>query len=86
MSVMADLASLAELDHQQAKEIVSAQTNIELTTLRGGFAVEQELLQLENLIRTEATLRLEIYNSCREHAAVCGTIPRGAGKGRPAAP
>jgi hypothetical protein len=62
MSTMADLESLAELDHQHAKEIVSAQTNIELTALRGEFAVEQQLLQLENLIRTEATLRLEIYN------------------------
>jgi ELWxxDGT repeat protein/predicted outer membrane repeat protein len=62
MSGMADLQSLAELDHQHAKEMVSAQTNIELTALRGGFAVEQELLQLQNLINTEATLRLEIYN------------------------
>jgi len=62
MSGMADLESLAELDHQHAKEIVSAQTNIQLTALRGDFAVEQQLLQLENLIRTETTLRLEIYN------------------------
>jgi hypothetical protein len=61
MSTMAEQESLAELDHQHAKEMVSAQTNIELTALRGGFAVEQELLQLENLIHTEATLRLEIY-------------------------
>ena len=62
MNGMADLQSLTELDHQQAKEIASAETNIRLTTLRGGFAVQQQLLQLENLIRTEATLRFEIYN------------------------
>jgi hypothetical protein len=62
MTGMADLESLSELDHHQAKEIASAEVNIKLTALRGGFAVEQQLLQLENLIRTEVPLRYEIYN------------------------
>jgi predicted outer membrane repeat protein len=62
MNTAADVQSLAELSFQQAKEMVGAQANIRLTALHGGFAVEQQLLQLENLIRTEAVLRLEIYN------------------------
>ena len=52
MSYMSDQQALAELSHQHAKEIVSARQNVELTTLRGGFAVEQELLQLANLIKS----------------------------------
>jgi hypothetical protein len=62
MNTAADIQSLAELSFQQAKEMVAAESNIQLTTLHGNFAVEQQLLQLENLIRTEATLRHEIYN------------------------
>jgi hypothetical protein len=58
----ADHISINELDHQQAKEIVSLQSNIDVTALHNSFAIEQQLLQLQNLIRNEATLRLEIYN------------------------
>ena len=61
-SQQADDKSLNELDHQQAKEIVSLQSNIDITSLKNSFAIEQQLLQLQNLIRSEATLRLEIYN------------------------
>ncbi|MBW2010030.1 MAG: hypothetical protein JRJ16_18805, partial [Deltaproteobacteria bacterium] len=50
------------LENQQAKEIASLETNIKLTSLRDDFAVKQQLLQLENLVRTEATLRYEIDN------------------------
>ncbi|MBW1902283.1 MAG: hypothetical protein JRJ20_11700, partial [Deltaproteobacteria bacterium] len=60
--IAADAASMVELGHQQAKEIVSAESNIELTEYRGGFAIAQQLLQIKNLILNEATLRLELYN------------------------
>ncbi|MCA9468257.1 MAG: hypothetical protein KC643_22845, partial [Nitrospira sp.] len=58
----ADDEAVDELKPQQAKELVSSESNLQLTTLRGEFAVQQQLLQLENLIRTEATLRWELYN------------------------
>jgi uncharacterized delta-60 repeat protein len=61
MNVGADVASIAELDQQQAKESEQARTNIRLTSLRNEFAVQQQLLQLEQLIRQEAGARLELY-------------------------
>jgi hypothetical protein len=61
MNAMADIQGLAELGSHQAKEIVEAQTKIELTALRGEFAKKEQLLQLQNLVRTEATLRKEIF-------------------------
>ncbi|KGM38920.1 hypothetical protein JY97_13805 [Alkalispirochaeta odontotermitis] len=62
MSIAGDAQQLFELGMQNRKELLGLNTNIELTTKRGEFAVKQELLQLQNLIKTEATLRLEIYN------------------------
>jgi hypothetical protein len=63
MNQNADQESLAELDHQQAQSIAQAQQNIELTALRSSFAIKQQLLQLEQTIRREAQLRLEIYGA-----------------------
>ncbi|MHC1768188.1 MAG: hypothetical protein AB9869_28605 [Verrucomicrobiia bacterium] len=57
----ADLASLAEMDHQQAKETEQALTNIKLTTLRNDYGILQQVAQIEQLVRQEASLRLEIY-------------------------
>jgi hypothetical protein len=50
-----------ELGHQQTKEITAAETSIKLTTVRGEFAIKQQVLQIENMVRNEATLRLEMY-------------------------
>lgn len=61
MNSLADWESLDELGHQQAKEIVQAQSNIELTTLRGEYAALQQFKQLEQLIRVEASQRLDLY-------------------------
>ena len=57
----ANRESLVELDHQQAKELAQALNNIRLTTLRQEQGIEQQLRQLEQLVRQEASLRLEIY-------------------------
>jgi len=57
----ADRFGLSELGSQQSKEIESAELNAELTTDRGEFAIDQQLLQLENQIRSEASLRQELY-------------------------
>ena len=61
LSYKADRESLAELDHQQAKEDAQAQTNISLTTTRQEFAILQQIAQLEQFVRKEASLRLELY-------------------------
>lgn len=58
----ADRQSLVELDHQQAKESAQALQNITLTALHHQQASEQQVKQLEQLVRQEALLRLEIYN------------------------
>ena len=61
MSQDADSESLAELDHQQAQSIAQSLTNLKLTTLRGEFAVLQQVKQLEQLVRQEVLQRLEVY-------------------------
>ncbi len=61
-SYYADSEAISELGHQHAKDLTSAQSNIDLTAARSSFAIEQQLLQLKNIILEEAPLRLEIYN------------------------
>ena len=46
---LSDEAGLSDLRHYQAKEIIPEESNIELTTLRSGFAIEQRLKQLETM-------------------------------------
>ena len=60
-SIASDRAALGELSQQQAKEIAQAQTNIEVITNRQILGIEQQLKQIEQLIRQEAVMRLEIY-------------------------
>jgi hypothetical protein len=54
--------SMVELDHQQAKELAQSQQNIVLTTLRQEQAILGQIAQLEQLVRQEILLRLELYN------------------------
>ncbi|HEY6000778.1 MAG TPA: hypothetical protein VI078_15940 [bacterium] len=57
----ADYSQVTELSNQQAKEVAGAEGNVTVTTMRGDFAVKQQILQLENLVRREAVLRQELY-------------------------
>lgn len=61
-NMAANAAALSELSNQQAKELVSLESNISLTTVRNDFAVKQQLLQLENMIRNASLQRLELFN------------------------
>ncbi|MCL7489577.1 MAG: right-handed parallel beta-helix repeat-containing protein [Desulfobulbaceae bacterium] len=54
-------AQMAELDFSHTKEAVAAETNIKLRALQGGFAIDQQLLVLENMVRSEIVLRYELY-------------------------
>jgi hypothetical protein len=60
-SGMSNLAQLSELGAQQAKEIVSAESNIKITILKDDFALQQQRVALENQIRSEVLSRLELF-------------------------
>ncbi|HEY5912361.1 MAG TPA: hypothetical protein VJA21_17305 [Verrucomicrobiae bacterium] len=68
----ADSAGLDELDYQQAKEIAQADTNLRLTTLRQEQAVLQQIALLQQLVRQEASLRLELYNTVEASQQAAG--------------
>lgn len=61
MNFAADQATMDETDYNQAKELAQTQSSIDITALHGEQAIEQHLAQLRQLIRQEASLRLEIY-------------------------
>jgi len=77
----ANRESLVELDQQQAKEVASAANNIELTVARQNNALRQQIKQLEQLVRQEALLRLELYSTQEAMAQAAGayqaTLARG---------
>jgi hypothetical protein len=50
-----------ELDHQLAKEQQERLANLQLTALRQGSAIAQEIAKLEQVVRQEALLRFELY-------------------------
>lgn len=60
---LADRESLAELDHQQAKEIVEGGKQIAIQEIQGDYAMQQQLKALNELIRDEADRRLAVYAS-----------------------
>ena len=70
-----------EQEHFQSKEIEQYLTNIELASARNDFAFLQSLAQLENTVRQEASLRLEIYtlNEAMQQASgrYLSTLSRG---------
>jgi len=61
LSLAAEGASLIEFSRQQTKEDVSALSNIEVTTLRNEFALQQAVAQLTQLVRAEVGARYEVY-------------------------
>jgi predicted outer membrane repeat protein len=61
LEAFAGFAELAELDVLHAKEVAQARTNIALTSARGELAALQQLNQLEQLVRQEASTRYDLY-------------------------
>lgn len=51
-----------ELDHQLSKEHQERLANLQLTALRQGSAIAQEVARLEQVVRQEALSRLELYS------------------------
>jgi hypothetical protein len=60
-SKQADKQAEIEQEHVQAKEIEQYLSNIRLTALRNDAAFLHQLAQLEQLVRQEASLRLEMF-------------------------
>jgi len=58
---LGDIASIGELMAQQAKERAQSLSNIEITAAHHEFAELQQLKQLEQLVRTEASQRLGLF-------------------------
>jgi hypothetical protein len=54
--------SLYELDQQQAKELAQAEQNIQVTTARQDQGILTQLAQLQQLVRKESQVRLEVYS------------------------
>lgn len=81
MSAKADAESIVELDKQQAKEIVSADQNIQVTALRSDFAVEQQMKQIEQQLRQEAQLRLDLYTQEEVLRQIVGRYSSALSKG-----
>lgn len=61
MDMMADLEQLGELDLQHAKEEAAGALEIQLIAARADQAARSQLAQLEQLVRQEPILRLELY-------------------------
>ncbi|MBN2505495.1 MAG: hypothetical protein JXQ71_02255 [Verrucomicrobia bacterium] len=77
LNLLADAEGLHQLDYQFQKEMAQADTNLRLTTLRQEQALLQQIAQIEQLARQEASMRLEIYN-------LIEAIQQGAGNHRAA--
>jgi hypothetical protein len=61
LTQLSDAEARKELDAQQAKEIVQNLNTIQIQTLQNDHIIQQKIYQLKDLIRNEATLRLELY-------------------------
>ena len=49
-------------DHQNAKQVAQAETNLKITTLKQEEPLQNEIAELQREVRREAAHRLEIYN------------------------
>ena len=66
-TIAASDESIDQLDYQNAKELSQLQSNLELTTVRQEQGIAGELLKLQQVVRQEPLLRLDIYN---QHEAI----------------
>jgi ELWxxDGT repeat protein len=72
MLAAADVLSSIEQNKQQAKEIVSLESNIRITSLKSDFANLQALKQLEQLVRSEASALIGLYTEIESIQQMAG--------------
>ena len=60
MTLLADSSSLNELGYSQSKEEVSLLSSLKIKILNADYIMQQKIKQLEQTIRSEASLRLEL--------------------------
>jgi hypothetical protein len=58
----ADLAALAELSQARDLDRTKSLTDVQITALREGLAVTQQVVRLEQSVRQEILSRIELYN------------------------
>jgi hypothetical protein len=78
----ANAESLNELGHQQAQSEAQTLQNIRVTSLKNDYAVLQSLKQLEQSVRQEVTLRLEIYTQQEALQQMAGRYLSALSKGQ----
>ncbi|MFC1736164.1 ELWxxDGT repeat protein, partial [Candidatus Hydrogenedentota bacterium] len=61
LNALSDAEGLTELDHQQAKEMAQLSSELELTSLKQSYAIDQKLGELAQMVRQEPIQRLELY-------------------------
>ena len=61
LTQLSDGEAMKELAVHQAKEILESQSNIELTTLNIDLSLQQKFYYIEELIRREASSRIELF-------------------------
>jgi uncharacterized delta-60 repeat protein len=61
-NAVADVQSMIELEHQQAKEDAQTASNIELTATNQAIALLPQVAQLRQLVRQEAVQRYDLFN------------------------
>ena len=57
----ANQAAIAQLDEQQAEQVAQNVDTLQITTLNQNQAVNSQLKQLQELLRSEATARVQLY-------------------------
>ncbi len=63
LTIAGDAEDLAILDRENAEQELQQSENIQLTTAQQGYAIQQSLGELRNLLLNDTTLRYEIYNT-----------------------
>jgi uncharacterized delta-60 repeat protein len=78
----ADQQAAKELDAQNSKELAQTAQNIKVTSYHQELGVLQQEAQLEQLIRQEASARLELYNLQEDIQAAAGEYSAALAKGQ----
>ena len=81
LNQQADNASLTGLRLQQDKELAASQTNIAVQRANFNAQIEQQIVQLEQLVRNTASIRLDVYMVSEAMNQAVGRYLQALGRG-----
>ena len=61
LNAAADFEGFNEVSIQNTKEKVSSESNIQLTTIKQDLAIQQQVKQIEQIVRSQAALEYELF-------------------------